>query len=75
MTGIVITACLPIHKNDEIFEGVACADMLMRDLIDDLPTFSNLDVGYTFMLDSAGNALHCIFSLLFLLINILRILK
>ena len=53
--GIVITACLPIHKNDDTFMGVACVDMLMRDLISDLTAFPNLNVGYTFMLDSAGN--------------------
>ena len=53
--GIVITACLPIHKNDDMFEGVACVDMLMRDLISDLTAFPNLNVGYTLMLDSAGN--------------------
>ena len=37
------------------FEGVACVDMLMRDLISDLIAFPNLNVGYTLMLDSAGN--------------------
>ena len=52
--GIVITACLPIHKNQNTYEGVACVDMLMRDLISDLTAFPNLDVGYTLMLDSAG---------------------
>ena len=51
---IVITACLPIHRNDNTFEGVACVDMLMRDLISDLTAFPNLNAGYTFMLDSAG---------------------
>ena len=57
--GIVITACLPIHKNDNTFEGVACVDMLMRDLISNLTALPNLNVGYTLMLDSAGN--HAIF--------------
>ncbi len=52
--GIVLTACLPIHKNGDIFSGIACVDMLMRDLIGDLTGFQNLDVVYTFMLDSAG---------------------
>ena len=54
ITGIVITACLPIHRNGKKFEGVACVDMLMRDLISHLTAFPNLDVGYTLMLDSAG---------------------
>ena len=54
ITGIVITACLPIHRNGRKFEGVACVDMLMRDLISHLTAFPNLDVGYTLMLDSAG---------------------
>ena len=54
LPGIVITACLPIHRGGDKFEGVACVDMLMRDLISDLTAFPNLNVGYTFMLDGAG---------------------
>ena len=50
----MITACLPIHKSDNTFKGVACVDMLMRDLISDLTAFPDLNVGYTFMLDGAG---------------------
>ena len=34
--------------------GVACVDMLIRDLIGDLTAFRNLDVAYTFMLDGTG---------------------
>ena len=54
IAGIVLTACLPIHRGGDTFEGVACVDMLMRDLISDLTAFQNLDIAYTFMLDSAG---------------------
>ena len=53
-SGIVLTACLPIYRGGDTFEGVACVDMLMRDLISELTAFQNLDIAYTFMLDGAG---------------------
>ena len=33
--GVVLTACLPIHTHTR-FHGVACADILLRDLIADV---------------------------------------
>ena len=56
IAGIVLTACLPIHKTPWEFVGVACVDILMRDMIGDLTAFQDLDVAYTFMLDQAGAA-------------------
>ena len=52
-----MTVCLPIHRDGNRFEGVACVDILMRDLISDLTAFENLDIAYAFMLDPVGNAL------------------
>ena len=59
-----MTACLPIQNTEFEFLGVACVDMLMRDLIADITEFQNLDIGYTFMINSGGRQFlpFCLFS-------------
>ena len=54
--GMVISACLPVHKNHQTFMGVTCIDMLMRDLIGELTAFQNCkgEILYPFMLDKHG---------------------
>ena len=59
LAGIVLSACLPIHTSTERFTGVACADMPMRDLIQNIGVFHNLDVGYMFMFNAEGET--CMF--------------
>ena len=58
ITGIVYSACLPVHKNGNVFMGVTCIDILMRDLVEDLTLQYNMDAAYTFMLDLAGRCLY-----------------
>ena len=54
LADVVLSACLPIHTNTERFTGAACAVMLMRDLIQNVSVFQNLDVGYMFMFNTEG---------------------
>ena len=58
--GVVLSACLPIKRSSR-FVGVACADMLVRDLIAEVTVFQNLDIGYSFMINSAGNIFRLIY--------------
>ena len=54
ISGIVYSACLPIHKNGNSFAGVTCIDILMRDMVQELTASHNMDMTYTFMLDTLG---------------------
>ena len=53
-TGMMLSACLPFHKNGDDFMGVTCIDMLMRDLVGELTSFQQGEIAYTFMLDQGG---------------------
>ena len=56
-TGIMYSACLPIHKSGTSFVGVVCIDILMRNLVEDLtsyPCFQHSSVAYSFMINSDG---------------------
>ncbi len=53
---MILSACLPLHKDGNDFLGVTCIDMLMRDLIGELTSFQQGDIAYTFMLDAQGKS-------------------
>lgn len=54
ISGIVYSACVPIHENGNSFAGVTCIDILMRDMVQELTASHNMDMTYTFMLDPLG---------------------